>query len=217
MSIDMVSEIIQKKISEIKPYIRNPRKYDKTVELLVQVIPKVGFNVPIVIDKEGVIVKGHARFTAAIRLKMDEVPCVVTYADEETIKLDRIADNKVSEFSEWVTEGLIEELKSMTIDFDYSSLGLPDMREMEVPEMGMENVEMSQSPEMKSYMQPASVNMEQASVNTEQGFQSANKVGDVYQNSTADVLPKVTSRYMKAICPHCGKVRYIPEDQLWFK
>ena len=173
MSINMVSEIVQKKVSEIKPYVRNPRKNDKTVELLTQVIPKVGFNVPIVIDKEGVIVKGHARFTAAIRLKMDTVPCVITYAAEETIKLDRIADNKISEFSEWMTEGLVEELKSMKTD--YNTQESPVVNNAE------------------SVVSPPSPNL------------------------GSNVPPKVMSRFMKAVCPHCGKVRYIPEDQLEFK
>jgi len=56
-------QIVMKKLSEVKPYIRNPRKNDKTVELLCKIIPKVGFNVPLVIDEKGIIVKGHARFT----------------------------------------------------------------------------------------------------------------------------------------------------------
>ena len=94
--MNVSKEIVMMPISKVKPYVRNPRKNDKTVKLLVDIIPKVGFNVPIVVDKNGVIVKGHARFTAAIRLGMTEVPCIVTDADEEAIKLDRIADNKIS-------------------------------------------------------------------------------------------------------------------------
>ena len=99
--MEIVKRIVMKKISEVKPYVRNPRKNDKTVNLLVEIIPKVGFNVPLVIDRNGIIVKGHARYAAAIRLGMEEIPCVVTDADEETIKLDRLADNRISEFSEW--------------------------------------------------------------------------------------------------------------------
>ena len=216
MSINMVSEIVQKKVSEIKPYVRNPRKNDKTVELLTQVIPKVGFNVPIVIDKEGVIVKGHARFTAAIRLKMDTVPCVITYADEETIKLDRIADNKISEFSEWMTEGLVEELKSMKTDFDYSSLGLPDMREMELPDMniaGTTDVSEDAPFAPPEHVVPVEYNTQESPVVNN----AESVVSPPSPNLGSNVPPKVMSRFMKAVCPHCGKVRYIPEDQLEFK
>ena len=51
--MEIVNQIVMKKISEVKPYVRNPRKNDKTVNLLVEIIPKVGFNVPLVIDRNG--------------------------------------------------------------------------------------------------------------------------------------------------------------------
>ena len=54
-NINVSNTIVMKKINEIKPYIRNPRKNDKTVQLLCEIIPKVGFNVPLVIDKNGII------------------------------------------------------------------------------------------------------------------------------------------------------------------
>ena len=125
--MEIVNQIVMKKISEVKPYVRNPRKNDKTVNLLVEIIPKVGFNVPLVIDRNGIIVKGHARYAAAIRLGMEEIPCVVTDADEETIKLDRLADNRISEFSEWINDELLHEIDMLNLDFDFDleSLGFP--------------------------------------------------------------------------------------------
>lgn len=119
----MTDKIVMKKLSEVKPYVRNPRKNDKTVELLCKSIPKVGFNVPLVIDKNGVIVKGHARFTAAIRLGMHEVPCIITDADEEAIKADRILDNKIHEYSEYDNEEIKKEVDEINFDFDFSDLG----------------------------------------------------------------------------------------------
>ena len=130
--MEIVNKIENKKISEIKPYIRNARNNEKTIELLCKIIPQVGFNVPIVIDENGIIVKGHARYVAAIRLGMTEVPCVVTHASPEDVKLDRIADNVVSEFSEWLTEDLLSELKNMDFDFDMSELNLPSFRDISV-------------------------------------------------------------------------------------
>ena len=117
------NEIVMRPINTVRPYVRNPRLNEKTVELLTKMIPQVGFNVPLVIDENGIIVKGHARFTAAIRLGMTEVPCIITHADEEAIKADRITDNKISEFSEWAGADLIDEVNS--IDLDLSDLGLP--------------------------------------------------------------------------------------------
>lgn len=127
-------EIVMKRINEIRPYIRNPRKNEKTIELLCDLIPKVGFNVPIVIDKKGVIVKGHARFSAAIRLGMTEVPCIISHADPEAIKADRITDNKISEFSEWMNDKVLEEVGSINSDVDFASLGFPVVKYEEMPQ-----------------------------------------------------------------------------------
>ena len=115
---EIVNKVIMKKLNEIKPYFKNPRKNDKTVEMLVKVIPQVGFNVPILIDKDGVIVKGHARYKAAFKLGMTEVPCVITNASPEQINLDRITDNRISELSEWMEEGLMHELDALDVKFD---------------------------------------------------------------------------------------------------
>lgn len=94
-------EIVMVKINDVIPYWRNPRHNDKTVDTLCQVIPVYGFNVPIVLDRNNVIVKGHARLRAARRLGMTEVPCIYTDNDDETNKADRIADNKIQEMSFW--------------------------------------------------------------------------------------------------------------------
>lgn len=108
----------------IKPYQRNARHNDETVQKLVEIIPKVGFNQPIVVDKNNVIVKGHSRWKAAVRLGMEKVPCVISENDDETNKLDRLADNKIQEFSKWNDELLVTELASLNIeDLDISDFG----------------------------------------------------------------------------------------------
>jgi hypothetical protein len=104
---------------EIKPYLRNARRNSATVDKLVELIPKVGFNVPLVLDRSNVIVKGHSRWQAAQRLGIAAVPCIYTDADAETIKLDRLADNKVHEFSQWNEEMLASELAGLNLPFDY--------------------------------------------------------------------------------------------------
>ncbi len=120
----VISEIVSVDTKTIKPYHRNVRHNDVTVEKLVEVIPKVGFNVPLVLDRNNVIVKGHTRWKAAIKLGMKQIPCVYTDADEETIKLDRLADNRVSEFSQWDDELLKSELASLNLGFDFDLGGL---------------------------------------------------------------------------------------------
>lgn len=116
-------QIIEKSINDLTPYENNPRKNDKSVDYVANSISQFGFKVPIVIDSSGVIVAGHTRYKAAVKLKMETVPCIV--ADDltdEQIKAFRLADNKVGEFSEWDFELLSDELDGI-LDLDMSDFG----------------------------------------------------------------------------------------------
>lgn len=105
-------EIQEKKIKELIPYEKNPRKNDAAVEYVTNSIKEFGFKVPIVIDKNGVIVCGHTRYKAAQRLRLKTVPCIIADdLNDEQIKAFRLADNKVSEKSEWDFDLLYEELR----------------------------------------------------------------------------------------------------------
>jgi site-specific DNA-methyltransferase (adenine-specific) len=135
-------EIVNKSIKDVKPYEKNPRKNKKAVDYVAESIKQFGFKVPIVIDKDNVIVCGHTRLLAAKKLKLDEVPCVI--ADDltdEQIKAFRLADNKVSEFAEWDFDLLSGELDGI-LDIDMSDFGFDlslneepsEVEEDEVPE-----------------------------------------------------------------------------------
>lgn len=209
--IEVSKKIVMKPISEVKPYIRNPRKNEKTVKLLVDIIPKVGFNVPLVIDKNGIIVKGHARYAAAIQLGMDSVPCVVTEADEEAIKLDRIADNKISEFSEWVTDELLHELDALNIDFDLGELGLPSVAFDDIPEPDFGEPEGEDDAERAERYKKF---MEAQQAKEEAKLESAVKRAEeqVTPEAVAEENKKY-QKYWKVVCPDCGKVIYVKEGE----
>ena len=122
-------------ISDLKPYEKNPRKNDEAVKYVAESIKQFGFKVPIVIDKDHVIVAGHTRWKAAKKLGISEVPCIV--ADDltdEQIKAFRLADNKVAEEAEWDFDLLAEELDDL-FDFDMSAFGFveeePELDELE--------------------------------------------------------------------------------------
>lgn len=115
--------IVYRNLSELVPYESNPRNNDAAVEPVAQSIREFGFKVPIILDKNDVIVAGHTRLMAAKKLGLDKVPCVV--ADdltEEQIKAFRLADNKVSELAEWNADLLGEELGDIT-NIDMSEFG----------------------------------------------------------------------------------------------
>lgn len=62
-------KVVEKKLAELKPYEKNPRKNDNAVEAVANSIREFGFKVPIVIDSNNVIVCGHTRYKAATRLR----------------------------------------------------------------------------------------------------------------------------------------------------
>ena len=215
-NIRIEDQIVMRAINTIKPYIRNPRKNDKTVELLCKVIPKVGFNVPLVIDEKGIIVKGHARFTAAIRLGMTELPCIITHADAEAIKADRIADNKISEFSEWVNEELMHEIDSINIDLDFSELGFPKLELDDIPSIDDivddTDREISDEERQKLYQEFLEQQEKEAEQNvdvdmtTPEALQEAKK----NQHSVAEAPP----RYYKCVCEKCGHIMFVREGDI---
>ena len=113
-------EIIYKKIEDLKPYENNPRFNDEAVKYVANSIRDFGFKVPMVIDKNNVIVAGHTRYKASKMLGIKEVPCIVADdLNEEQIRAFRLVDNKVAEFSLWDLKSLSEELKDFEgIDLD---------------------------------------------------------------------------------------------------
>lgn len=94
--------IVEVAIGDLHPYANNPRLNDVAVKYVKESIEQFGFKVPLIIDKNNVIVAGHTRFEAAKLLKMESLPCVM--ADDlppEKVQALRLADNKVAEFAEW--------------------------------------------------------------------------------------------------------------------
>ena len=125
-------DIVYKKLKDIKPYEKNPRKNDKAVEYVANSIKQFGFKVPIIIDKDGVIVAGHTRYKACKRLKLKEVPCIIADdLSEEEVKAFRLADNKVSELAEWDMPQLDVELDGI-LDIDMADFGF-ELDEMVEP------------------------------------------------------------------------------------
>lgn len=124
-------KIIEKKINEIIPYINNPRNNENAIDKVASSIKEFGFKVPIVIDKDNIVVTGHTRLLASKKLGLEAVPCII--ADDLTeaqIKAFRIADNKVSEYAEWDEELLkleLEQLGEMDFDLELTGFNLDDL------------------------------------------------------------------------------------------
>lgn len=93
-------EIINMLLTDLVPYEKNPRKNDEAVKYVAESIRQFGFKVPIIVDKDGVIVAGHTRYKAAKKLKLKEVPCIVADdLSDEQIKAFRYIAGKRSDTS----------------------------------------------------------------------------------------------------------------------
>lgn len=120
-------EIVNKKIEDLKPYENNPRFNDDAVQYVANSIKEFGFKIPMIIDKNNIIVAGHTRYKAAIELGLKEVPCIV--ADDltdEQIKAFRIIDNKTNDMASWNDDLLGLEMKDLLGDFDMTDYGFGD-------------------------------------------------------------------------------------------
>ena len=121
-------EIIYKSTKEIKPYENNPRNNNEAVEKVAVSITDYGFRVPIIIDSNNVIVAGHTRYKAALKIGCESVPCIVIDdLTPEQIRAYRLVDNKTAEYSSWDFEMLEKELK--ILDIDISEFEFPDLGE----------------------------------------------------------------------------------------
>lgn len=113
-------------INDLIPYARNPRINNQAVDKVAASIQEFGFRQPIVVDELNVIIAGHTRLLAAQKLNLDKVPVhVAENLTDAQIRAYRIADNRVSEDSQWDIDLLKIELSDLP-DFDLDILGFDD-------------------------------------------------------------------------------------------
>lgn len=105
------------------PYENNPRVNDGAVEAVANSIREFGFQSPIIVDGEGVIIAGHTRLKAAQSLGLERVPVIVAadLSDEQARAL-RLADNKTGELANWDVTKLADEIADIT-DIDMNMFG----------------------------------------------------------------------------------------------
>ena len=121
---DFKAEIKWVDPQSITPYANNMKKHPiHQIDKIASQIATFGFDQPIVVDKHNVIIKGHGRREASLRLGLKAVPVIVQDLDENQARAARIADNKVAE-SEFDEEMLRFELGTLDrTDFDLSLTG----------------------------------------------------------------------------------------------
>lgn len=115
--------IINVSIDKIKPYANNPRNNNDGVDAVAESIKEFGWQQPIVVDKDNVIIVGHTRYKAAEKLGLKSVPIVVAdNLSPEQVKAYRLADNKTGELTDWNDKLLQSELDGIT-NIDMADFG----------------------------------------------------------------------------------------------
>jgi len=186
----------------IKPYWRNPRKNERTIEPLKEAIKKFGFLVPLVLDKDNVIITGHTRYKAVSAMvgQLDDylkeltksksnkqlidnlteinkgyIPSIYAGGmSEKKAKEFRITDNKVPEYSEWDLEALETELKTIGGAIGFSLKELTQL-------IGEDVVE------FENY--------------TKEDMDKTKEALDKHFNK----LYEASEEYVEVICPKCGE------------
>ena len=147
-------KIFDMNIEELIEYENNPRKNEGTIDVVANSIKEFGFKVPIVIDKNNVIITGHTRLKAAKKLGMEKVPCLI--ADdltEDQIKAFRLVDNKTSEFANWDFELLNEELMNLN-DLDMTKFGFENIEDIDIDDFFEEKSDEQKEKEPKQIQCP---------------------------------------------------------------
>lgn len=169
-------------VTSIKPYWRNPRKNESAVEAVKQSIQDYGFNVPLVLDRENVIIAGHTRYKAMLALGAKEIPCVIADLSPEKAREYRIADNKTGELSSWDVEALTPELRDIA-DISHFQAYFPE--EDLTALLG----------DMKHYDFSA----------MEASEESIQKQESATDRMFAEKRAQVDADLVRVVCPECGK------------
>lgn len=110
-------------LEEIKPYEKNPRRNDKAADAVAKSIAEFGWKSPIIVDRDYVIIAGHTRRLAAIKLGLAKVPVYVAEdLTEQQVAAFRLADNRVAEIATWNEQMLREEIRNIKM-VDLSEFG----------------------------------------------------------------------------------------------
>lgn len=130
--MDLRSKITLMALTDITPYENNPRNNEEAVEKVANSIKEFGFNQPIVVDKDNVIIVGHTRYLAAQELGLTEAPVIVAgNLSDKQAKAYRLADNKTGELAGWDFEKLALELEQIE-DINMSDFGFVEGSDLDI-------------------------------------------------------------------------------------
>ncbi len=120
-------------IETLIPYINNAKQHPpEQIDQIAASIQAFGFNDPIGIDTENVIIEGHGRLLAAQKLGLEKIPVIqLGHLSEAERKAYALAHNKLTLNTGWDLELLRTEFESLK-ELDFKDLQLTGFREIEL-------------------------------------------------------------------------------------
>jgi len=233
-------QIQRMKIEEIIPYWRNPRKNDTAIEKVKESIQKYGYTVPIILDKNNIIIAGHTRYKALKELDYKEVDVIVSDMDEDKAKQFRIVDNKTSEFASWDKEMLTYEMREMKeleslvkffdekeleklLDIDIESIKftaeteIPSILNDDEEENQVDNTEQDNSEELKIELERQKKEKELLILKLKKQEELELKIKEMEEKQKqqfSERSEKTYEDYIELSCPYCEEVYTISKDEL---
>lgn len=121
MSNETIRPSIQveyRRLSDLKPNPANARLHSsEQIKQIANSIKEFGFTNPILVDNNDMVIAGHGRLAAALKLELELVPVIALRSLNQTqLRALMIADNRLAENSSWDMSLLIAEIESLTQD-----------------------------------------------------------------------------------------------------
>lgn len=138
------AELVFMSPNDLIPYARNQKKHPSDqIQKIIADIHANGFDQPITVDKENVIITGHGRTMAAKEMGLEKVPVIVRDdLSEVEVMAKRIADNKLNE-SEWDDDFLQFEMQTLfqNNELDMSMTGFDEAEIAKLIDVGDVTIE----------------------------------------------------------------------------
>lgn len=118
-------------LDDIKTYKNNAKLHPaEQIEQIKKSIQEFGFNDPIAIDENNVIIEGHGRYIACKELGIKEIPIIrLNNLDEEHKRAYMLVHNKLTMNSDFDIDTLNFELEEISLDMSKFGFELEDIDE----------------------------------------------------------------------------------------
>ena len=148
----MELKIIVEKIEKIIPYEKNPKEHSKEqIKQIAKSIEEMGFNDPIAVDENYIVIAGHGRLLAAKELLLKEVPILILkHLNDIQKKQYRIAHNKLTMSTGFCLEMLkieVEEIALAGGSIELTGLTELEIEKLEIPIEGKIDLTEEEIPE----------------------------------------------------------------------